>query len=997
MTESSRHSGPLIGREAELAQLGERLRRIRQGEGQVVGIIGGDGIGKTRLLIQLQGAAEAQDISWFALQISEHGQRAGFHAIVDLLRALFGLNEQLPTGIDLNAVLARLLPVEDCPSLVAALGSYLGIAGIGESLEPEVRRRLLIRALQQAVHALSTRGPLVIAIDDAQWVDSSSLELLGEMVAFFRQLPVLLITCSPTGASMPWHTGEFSADLLALDGLDEEGTSRFLQAITGQSLDQQTIAFLVERTAGNPLFLRSFAGLAMREQNLEEEQGVWHLPLRKYFLVQASLEELYRQVIERCGESIRLALGPAVTLGGSFSLHQLRELVSTERTWAVPDTLLRTNLERLLEQDLIERRAQPDVYRFPHSLTRRVATEFVPELRARRLHTLVGRLLELETTQPQGMLIEDLAYHYALGDRAPKAVEYHARAAEHAMSVQAHAEALWHYRSALDRLNEISSGQEKQSLNATLHAGLAAAEKDSGEYELAEADYRVALAATVDPLVRASIWHGLAALLAQQWRHQDALAEIAKEEVLLRVTGDNADEMSALAIARLMLDRITLLRALGWYADAQQVAEEGLVVLDALDLQFDSRLLPPVQDAVAGICTELGEIQISRRQPAWAEEALRRALALQERLGNRKPLAQVFNQLAHLAWLRGDLEAAAEHYQRARELQTDLGDLRGSALSTHNLALVYWRQWKLSDAEAYLLEALAGLELVGELKAMPAAIANLERIYWYRGDFERLQILHEKELALAEEAGWRLDQANEVFSGRLALEHGDWAIAEQHLRLAVEMVAEHRDETNLEIALLLGQALLGGGRIEEASRILRQALSRAKERRLSASIGLLELAVAELEFRKGNYVAAGESASVIAAVAEAPDQRPRLGTRHLLGRYYSLRGRLATVEGRWEDAEAAFQYSLELLESIEAYLEAARTRLAWTEALIARDGQPSKVSAANPAGESMGEDLGAKIQMLLADALDVFQTSGLVLEQKKAKALLRRYPVTDGD
>ena len=997
---------PFVGRQRELAELTTALVRVRSGQGQIVTIVGDAGTGKTRLVAELRRTVSQAELAWFEVYLTQRSQQAGFHAFVSLLREMVNLGPEMPSAVELAAGLARILPVDDCPPLAAALGSFLGVPGIGGSLEPEVRRRLLTRAFQLVIHTLASQQPLVLYLDDVHFADQSSLVFLQEMLPFLMQLPVLLLTTCRPPYSPPWHDDASSLEV-TIQGLPPDEAKTLLNSLVGGPVDDQTSTFLVDRTGGNPLFLDALVREFTSEHYLERENGVWHLPLRRYLLVPSSLDELYRLQIERLGETVRLALGPTVVLGAvkTFTLRQLSDLLRAERTWSVPDSLLQENLDPLVQHGLVQSIDSHNTLSFRHDVVRGAAAEFVPALRASRLHALWARQLEQDAVHQVDTSLGEIAFHYGLGDRASAAVGMHARAAEQAASVDAFPEAFAHYHAAIERLLELPAGTEKANLGATLNSGLASTEMRNGDFEAAETDFRIALESTNDPLTKATVWHDLASLLSQQWRHQDALAEIAEEET--RIQNDNlaSGDQALLAQSRLKLERVGLLRSLRWTADAAQIVQEALAALGASDPDADAKLSPLLQDAVGRLSAELGEIELSQHRPDRAEQEFQRALAIDERLENQKQIGQDCNQLAHIAWLRGDLEAAADLYQRARDVHVELGDLRASALSTHNLALVYWRQWQLDNAEAYLLEALAGLELVGELRAMPTALGNLERIYWYRGDFERLAILHQKELGLAAEAGWDLTLSSEVYEGRLALEHGDAEGAERHLRAALASTAGQQDENTLEASLLLGEALLASGGLEEAETVLRAALESAEERRQVGSVALLRFALAELEFRRRNFEAAASEASAVAAIADEPDQRPRLGTRHLLGRYQRLLGRLAAAAKKWDEAEAAFQESLSLLESIEAYVESGRTRLAWAETLLGRDRtrDTARLKTIDPdldpdqvqdedQDQDQDEDKSSSeaIRALLGNSLEFFEATGLVPEQQRAKAILDR-------
>ena len=965
------------GRQMESARLSEALNRVRRGQGVLIEIFGDEGIGKTRLVNQLRAATPEDDPWWFEVAAEVAQRRAPLQFAVDLLLAMLGPTVSGPDAGVLAGALRQILPEEDCTSLARALAGYLRPAGPDEGMEPELRQRLIAQALRRVTEALARRRPIALVLDNLQEADTSSLVLLSQILPALTAVPALIIAIGEPQFTPPWGA-RAAHSRLSLNGLTIAEAVPLMESFVGGSVDLDTAAFLSERTSGNPLFIETLMRVLVREGYFEDDKGVQRLPLRRYALIPSSLDELYRLQIERLGENVRLALTPATVIGECFTLRQLSELVRTERTWTVPDTLLTGNLEHLLQSDLIEPFGGPGAYRFRHEAIRAVATSLAPPLRASRLHTILGRLLEQELTPWTGRRLQRLAFHFGLGDRAAKGIEFHSRAGEHALSVAAFPEAEAHYLAGLERLAEAGNGQERAALVECLTAGLAKTRAGLGDNVAAEAGFRAALAGSEDPLARAGVLEGLATVLANQWRHQDALFELSQENDALRaVTGEPA----VLASLRLNLRRIGLLRELGWYADAEEAAIEALAVGGAYDPRFDTRISPLLQESVARLCAALGEVKIMRRDLSSAADLLARARAIAERLPDRRCLAEVTEQLAHLAWLQGDLDESAGSYRRARDLQLEAGDLRAAALATHNLALVFWRQSRVSDAEGNLLQAIHGLELAGELNNCRAALTNLERVYWYRGDFVRLEALHGRLQVLASEAGWDLARESLLFTGRLAFERGELTTAESRFRAILSGGGAAGDEVALEASLWLAETLLSARRLTEAADALGHGLQFSQERRDPVMQGLAHLGFAALHYVRGEDQAARESAEAAAALASAPDQRLRLGARHLLGRYFRLAGLLAARAEQWDEADCAFRQSLELLESMEAYLEAARTRLVWAETLLAAERRRSAPSAAvrKPA---------PRIRTLLADALETFRNSGLAPEQEQVQAVL---------
>jgi len=602
---------PFVGRARDLAELRAGLDEAVAGNGSLVLVAGEPGIGKTRLAEQAVLEAADRGVVGLWSRAWEGGGAPAFWPWIQVLRQLFRqpwLTGAAPVGDELATALGGLgVSSERAGRMNGANGvsrvngiigaSRTGDAGVGAAVRmvPELAERfpppaelaalqpkeLRFRLFDGVATLLARAGeirPLLVVLDDLHWADGASLELLKFVARELHGVRLLLLGTYrdvPPAEAAPGD--EVAAALgsscqrMVLRGLAQDEVAELLALTTGTVPAAALAGEVLERTGGNPLFVREIARLlAAGVPGIAVPEGVRAVLGRRLGLLSPECAELLA-VASVLGREPRLDLLLALAgLPEEAVLERLGEAVAARLMEEVPGA--RGTQARGPDRyqpgsgwpsgSPPTRQVVPSRWRFTHALVREVLYSGLSPARRLALHQRAGEAIEARFGGDlEGHLVE-LADHFLCAflcagpAAAAKAVHYATRAGTAALELAAWEEAAGHFQRALDTM-ELAPG-----VTASGPAGADLARRC--ELELALADARMA----VGEVASARAGYERAATLARRLGDVEALARAAfglggedivftvdepqialLEEVLGTLAGDSA--LKARVLARL--------------------------------------------------------------------------------------------------------------------------------------------------------------------------------------------------------------------------------------------------------------------------------------------------------------------------------------------------------------------------------------------------------------------------------------------------------------
>jgi ATP/maltotriose-dependent transcriptional regulator MalT len=352
------HLRALVGRARELAELDAALDQLAAGDPCFVQVVGEPGIGKSRLLAEL--CRRGEDRGYLVLdgRAAEFERDIPFGLIVDALNDYLGsLEPAMLRALD-EDVLRELAAV--FPSLPS---QYRGEASGGEGAE----RYRLHYAVRSVLERLTSRQPMLLALDDVHWADAASVEMLTNLLRRFRgplltavayrQAPSRLLAALEGTA----RTARGSRLELAPLGPDEAA------ALIGSEVDDSTRTILFRESGGNPFYIEQLAR-ANRMRRLRPARGTQR---SRETVPRAVIAAIHEELIAVSDES-RLALEAAAVAGESFEPELIAAIAQREMV------LVLAALDELLRFDFIRTTEAPRRFRFRHPIVRRAVYDGMP-------------------------------------------------------------------------------------------------------------------------------------------------------------------------------------------------------------------------------------------------------------------------------------------------------------------------------------------------------------------------------------------------------------------------------------------------------------------------------------------------------------------------------------------------------------------------------------------------------------------------------------------
>jgi class 3 adenylate cyclase/tetratricopeptide (TPR) repeat protein len=450
-----------IGRVAELDRLHSLLELASAGQGQVAAVSSEAGVGKTRLVYEFLHSAKTQ--AWRILEGRSHSyeRAASYRPIIELLRAYFELDALDPTSRVTEKVAAAIRELD--PGLGDAVAPILSLLDVLPSDDPfralDARERhdRVVDALTQVLLKESARQPLVLVLENLQWVDSETQAFLDSLLDRIPTARLLLLVDYRPEYEHDW-AGRPGFNHLEIDPLSAAATDELLHALLGDHRSLRPLReLLIQRSNGNPFFLEEIVRALVETKALVGERGAWRLVGElKTLQVPATVQAVLAARIDRLPNDEKLLLQSSAVVGSDVPQALLEAIVD------VPAESVGRALASLqVAGFLYEASLFPDVvYRFKSTLARDVAYASLLREQRRVLHARIVEAIEKLYHDRRTSHVDQLAFHASRGEVWAKALVYNRQVGGRAVLHAANGEAVQAFQDALAALKRLPETRE---------------------------------------------------------------------------------------------------------------------------------------------------------------------------------------------------------------------------------------------------------------------------------------------------------------------------------------------------------------------------------------------------------------------------------------------------------------------------------------------------------------------------------------------------------
>lgn len=755
-------TSPLVGRQRELALIEARLDEAARGRGQIVGLVAGAGMGKSRLLAELLQQAQARGLSSITGSCHSYGRNTPYLVWQPIWRALLGLEGAEQPQVRLAESVAQLDPalLPRLPLLGPVLNLPLADSALTASLDPALRKQSRESLLVALLRALLPRypAPLLLVLEDAHWLDPLSHDLLEVVGRVIEGLPVMLLLAyrppelvrlqAPRVNTLPHF---LRLPLQELPPAEAEQLIR--QRLEAERLTEPLVARLIERTQGNPFYIEELI------HYLQDQVGEAGRPLAELELP-ASLHSLILSRIDQLTERQQITLKVASVIGRLFRLSWL---LGYYPTLGAAEQVQR-DLAHLAQQELtaLESPEPEPTYLFKHIVTQEVAYESMPYAMRASLHERLARYLERlaeEGTEQPLTFLDLLAYHYEQSENLPKKCHYLRCAGEAAQVAYANEAALSYYQRLLPLLPP--EAEERRTVQLQLGKVL----EGVGRWEEAATHYEDSLQQSPPEAWchLAECQQALGSLRSRQGEHEAALTWLLAAKAGLEAQGTQPE-------ARALLSRVL---------------------------------------------TDLAFVYYRRGEYERVEHYYGHSLALARELGEKQAMAGALAGLGHVACDQGRYELARTHYAESLALAREIGFKKGMASALNNLGVVAYDQGDYPTAHHYQAESLALAREIGNQLSVTISLNNLGLLGLAQGSAEEAHRHYQESLTLARELGDKqliayglVGMAGVAALAQAPQQAARLGAAAQQLLRSLGVVLEPEEQAAYERALQVARAAL---------------------------------------------------------------------------------------------------------------------------------------------------------------------------------------------
>ena len=455
----------LVGRTREIKTIQSMFRELSNGQGQILTLVGEAGLGKSRLIDEMHAVFEQDQVGryqWFESRGISYEMNRPYGLFVEPLRQACQIQDDDSLEVLRRKVRKTLTSLPD-DQQTRILNTYEILVAADQDIEAEsspIRGEVLKREIYASMLDLWTfkamGKPLILVLDDLQWADPASVELIGHLFELVEQVPIFFVCALRPHQDAPaWSLRDSAASNasraveIILPPLTENDSNQLVDNILQiAELPDDLRKAILEKSEGNPFFIEEIVSTLIEKGVIQQEEDGFYWKLvdnYREFNIPDNLHALLLARIDRLDFESRRTLQMASVVGRSFNFAVLADISPD-----IPD--LESQLENLLRMGLIQIGTQsPEMeYSFRHELTREAAYQSILKRQRREYHRQVGEAIEKLYAANLFEVAYRLAYHFYAARDHQAALKYYQVAGKQSLQLFANREASQYFKQAIE-------------------------------------------------------------------------------------------------------------------------------------------------------------------------------------------------------------------------------------------------------------------------------------------------------------------------------------------------------------------------------------------------------------------------------------------------------------------------------------------------------------------------------------------------------------------
>lgn len=913
-----------VGRERELKILKERLKKVKA-EGSYLLLIEGEaGIGKTSLVSKLEP---------FSRELGFEFLNGGCQSEMS--------DPYLPFKEAFDEFIEEKLGVVNDSS-----ATFMGNVDLLETKERKLfdaKKKETFYETTKHVREIAQEKPLVVFLDDLQWVDKASLDILAYMTEKLEESPVFFIgTYRREEVSEDHHLVETMYELQRKNNFEKMSLNPLSDAYIGEMIKgifmkeevpDDFINMVYEKTRGNPLFIKESINQMIEDDLIDLDQN--RFPKKSdHIRISKIIDNVIERRVERLDRRTKKVIEVGSVIGGEIPFDLLSQTLEKNEMELLDD------IDILINDRLWEERINKGTFTFSHDLIEEVVYKKIKGLKKRSLHKKVAKNIEDIYENEIEEWYSNLGRHYERGDEFLKASDYYVKAGEKAESIFANEDAVEMYEKALDAIEKI---EENKTKKIDVMKKIARAYSLRGEFKKSREFLNKVLQITEDEKEEQEMYSKIAKTYHQQGDWDKSLEYVDKG--LSVYDEENIETCELLSLKSFSYQKK------GDYEKARDICEKEKKVAEKVggdeelsqvyhDLGATLMRTGELEESVSNLkkamkireksddllnlyksMNNIAIVYMNKGDYQKSKEYFEKSLEIARKHNFNSEMGGILNNTAYLYSLIGKLDEAIELHKESAEWSEKTEDMETKALSMGNLGNVYLKKGEMNKARKYIEKAVEMMRELGYSYGLLVDLQHLGHLNKKEGKMDEALEAFKESLEVAQRTGIKRRECMSLNRlGDLHMTLGDFEEAKRYFTKAEKLAEEIGTPDTGAIAKQgLGYLHLMEGNIDEAEKYHEEGLKLAKEANDEKSLILNQIGMGEICLEKDEVKKATELSS---KVTESMKNRedPELFFRNQI-----LKTSIKIKENDFEEAERYLRETLNRAKKVRDKIWRAKT------------------------------------------------------------------------